>query len=87
MGIQSYTKINDSDVAIPTNPRLAPAADPEPRCNFATPTAVQRGHTASTQAVGPGLSSSCSGDHRSQLVLGPNKQYWAGRPKLAKLHS
>jgi peptide/nickel transport system substrate-binding protein len=86
-GIQSYTKIDDSTVQLTTKTPDSHLPSDLATLYFASPTAVQKeGNTGfNLKPVGTGPFKFVSETTGQQLVLGPNKQYWAGAPKLAKL--
>ena len=86
-GIQSYVKINDSTVQITTKVPDAHLPSDLATFYFASPTAVQKEGNIGfgSKPVGTGPFEFVSETTGQQLILGANKHYWAGAPKLSTL--
>jgi peptide/nickel transport system substrate-binding protein len=86
-GITSYTKVNDMTVEITLKAPDSHLPSDLTTLYFGSPTAIQKeGNTGfNLKPVGTGPFQFVSETTGQELVLGPNKNYWAGAPKLSKL--
>ncbi|HWE70411.1 MAG TPA: ABC transporter substrate-binding protein, partial [Acidimicrobiales bacterium] len=86
-GVASYTKVDDSTVQITMKTADSHLPSDLTTLYMASPTAVQKEGNAgfALKPVGTGPFKFVSETTGQELVLGPNKHYWAGAPKLSQL--